>query len=182
LIRLRCRQRRADTPRRSRPRAVGFKRPGNCSASSSAVAAHRSSSGCTQRLGGPTGSVMCNLYSMTNAIRDLFKVGRHHRQPAAAAGDLSGSDGSRRLRQRRRARIDHDALGHAEPAAFPGITTNIRNTKSPHWRRWLTPESRCLVPEGRLTSVMATTASQSSTKHGAIRPIVPNLTSQGLRP
>lgn len=24
--------------------------------------------------------------------------------------------------------------------------TNIRNTKSPHWRRWLKPENRCLVP------------------------------------
>ena len=24
--------------------------------------------------------------------------------------------------------------------------TNIRNEKSPHWRRWLGPESRCLVP------------------------------------
>ena len=27
----------------------------------------------------------------------------------------------------------------------PGVT-NIRNTKSPHWRRWLGPESRCVVP------------------------------------
>jgi len=25
--------------------------------------------------------------------------------------------------------------------------TNIRNTTSPHWRSWLKPESRCLVPE-----------------------------------
>jgi putative SOS response-associated peptidase YedK len=24
--------------------------------------------------------------------------------------------------------------------------TNIRNVKSPHWRRWLGPENRCLVP------------------------------------
>jgi putative SOS response-associated peptidase YedK len=24
--------------------------------------------------------------------------------------------------------------------------TNIRNTSSPHWRGWLTPENRCLVP------------------------------------
>jgi putative SOS response-associated peptidase YedK len=24
--------------------------------------------------------------------------------------------------------------------------TNIRNTTSPHWRMWLKPESRCLVP------------------------------------
>ena len=27
----------------------------------------------------------------------------------------------------------------------PGVT-NIRNVKSPHWRRWLGPEHRCLVP------------------------------------
>ena len=24
--------------------------------------------------------------------------------------------------------------------------TNVRNTSSPHWRRWLKPENRCLVP------------------------------------
>jgi putative SOS response-associated peptidase YedK len=27
----------------------------------------------------------------------------------------------------------------------PGVT-NVRNTASPHWRRWLAPENRCLVP------------------------------------
>jgi putative SOS response-associated peptidase YedK len=27
----------------------------------------------------------------------------------------------------------------------PGVT-NVRNTKSPHWRRWLGVENRCLVP------------------------------------
>lgn len=27
-----------------------------------------------------------------------------------------------------------------------GPITNIRNTASPHWRRWLGPASRCLVP------------------------------------
>jgi hypothetical protein len=27
----------------------------------------------------------------------------------------------------------------------PGVT-NIRNVTSPHWRRWLVPEHRCLVP------------------------------------
>ena len=44
------------------------------------------------------------------------------------------------------------ALGHAVAdlrakgkKTDPGVT-NIRNVKSPHWRRWLGPESRCLVP------------------------------------
>ncbi|GJE37873.1 putative SOS response-associated peptidase YedK [Methylobacterium persicinum] len=27
----------------------------------------------------------------------------------------------------------------------PGVT-NVRNTASPHWRRWLSPEHWCLVP------------------------------------
>ncbi len=30
-------------------------------------------------------------------------------------------------------------------ATDPGVT-NVRNTASPHWRRWLGPPSRCLVP------------------------------------
>jgi putative SOS response-associated peptidase YedK len=34
--------------------------------------------------------------------------------------------------------------GH--PAFGGAPATNIRNTKSPHWRRWLKPESRCVVP------------------------------------
>jgi hypothetical protein len=27
----------------------------------------------------------------------------------------------------------------------------IRYTSSPHWRMWLKPENRCLVPAGRLS-------------------------------
>lgn len=30
--------------------------------------------------------------------------------------------------------------------AYDYGVTNVRNTASPHWRRWLGPESRCLVP------------------------------------
>jgi hypothetical protein len=33
------------------------------------------------------------------------------------------------------------------PPKFGGpLVTNIRNTSSPHWRGWLKPENRCLVP------------------------------------
>ena len=40
-----------------------------------------------------------------------------------------------------------DALGHAATAADRRASgTNIRNTSSPHWRGWLKPENRCLVP------------------------------------
>jgi hypothetical protein len=37
--------------------------------------------------------------------------------------------------------------GMPPPPKFGGPpVTNIRNTSSPHWRGWLKPESRCLVP------------------------------------
>lgn len=39
--------------------------------------------------------------------------------------------------------VDFDHLLKMEP---DGGTTNIRNTKSAHWRPWLGPENRCLVP------------------------------------
>src|SRR4051794_33701059 len=32
------------------------------------------------------------------------------------------------------------------PRAGNFLVTNIRNTTSPHWRAWLKPENRCLVP------------------------------------
>ncbi len=36
--------------------------------------------------------------------------------------------------------------GLPNPPQFGGINTNIRNPTSPHWRRWIKPENRCLVP------------------------------------
>jgi len=33
------------------------------------------------------------------------------------------------------------------PPKFGGQpVTSVRNTSAPHWRRWLTPENRCLEP------------------------------------
>jgi putative SOS response-associated peptidase YedK len=40
-----------------------------------------------------------------------------------------------------------DVLGMPSPPRTGGPpVTNIRNTTSPHWRMWLKPENRCLVP------------------------------------
>ncbi|MDV2967090.1 SOS response-associated peptidase [Nitratireductor aquimarinus] len=39
--------------------------------------------------------------------------------------------------------VDFDELLSMEPDSG---TTNVRNTQSRHWKRWLTPEHRCLVP------------------------------------
>src|SRR3954465_15730399 len=93
---------------------------------------------------------MCNLYSTTmnqKAIRDLFKVTRDSTGnlpplpaifPDQVAPVVRANEGDRELTMMR--------WGMPNPPQFPGITTNIRNTKSPHWRQWLAPESRCLVP------------------------------------
>ena len=40
-------------------------------------------------------------------------------------------------------RVDFKELLRMEP---DGGTTNIRNTASPHWKRWLEPANRCVVP------------------------------------
>jgi hypothetical protein len=41
-------------------------------------------------------------------------------------------------------------MGMPPPPKFGGQpVTNVRDTSSPHWRGWLRPESRCLVPARR---------------------------------
>lgn len=99
---------------------------------------------------------VCNLYNQTTAqeaMRQLFK-------PCAftdRAGNLEpGSIYPDRLAPI--IRHDGEALelvrarwGMPSPpsglktARDPGVT-NVRNTASPHWRRWLVPAHRCLVP------------------------------------
>ncbi len=100
------------------------------------------------------GGVMCNLYSMTKgqqAIRDLFDglkdrtgnlppmAGIFPDYPAPIV--RHGDDGLELALAR---------WGLPSPPAViknrdPGVT-NVRNTNSPHWRRWLGPANRCLVP------------------------------------
>lgn len=94
---------------------------------------------------------MCNLYSMTknqDAIRRLFKV-QHDR-----AGNLPPLPG---IFPDYLAPIVRDAADGRElamarwgmpgPPQFGGAPiTNIRNVKSAHWRAWLKPAHRCVVP------------------------------------
>ena len=99
---------------------------------------------------------MCNLYRMTSqqAIRDFTRslrdvTGNLPLMPSiypdhAAPIVRTGADGERELTLAR--------WGMPSPAfALEGKkvdrgVTNVRNTSSPHWRRWLTPASRCVVP------------------------------------
>ena len=94
---------------------------------------------------------MCNLYSITTnqaAIIALLRVINHH------VGNLPPmpgvfpdfptpvvrSDGGQREMVMMR-------WGMPPPPKIDGPpVTNIRNTSSPHWRAWLKPENRCLVP------------------------------------
>ena len=94
---------------------------------------------------------MCNLYSVTkgqSAIRDLFRVA-HDRAgnlpslpavfPDQMAPIVRAADGARELVMARWGMPGPPRFG-AQPV------TNIRNVKSPHWRRWLGAPSRCVVP------------------------------------
>jgi putative SOS response-associated peptidase YedK len=94
---------------------------------------------------------MCNLYSITTnqaAIRALFKVVKDRAGnlpplpaifPDGVAPVVRVNEGERELTTMRWGMPGPPQLGGAP-------ITNIRNTASPHWRRWLKPESRCLVP------------------------------------
>jgi putative SOS response-associated peptidase YedK len=102
--------------------------------------------------GGRKTSRICNLYSVTKgqaAIRELTGAMRDSTgnlpplpgifPDAMAPVVFNAPDGERELALMR--------WGMPGPPQFGGApVTNIRNTASPHWRRWLSPASRCLVP------------------------------------
>ena len=94
---------------------------------------------------------MCNLYSITTnqaAIIALFRVINRYVGnlppmpgvfPDYPAPVIRNTDSGNELTMMR--------WGMPPPPAFGGAPiTNIRNTSSPHWRAWLKPENRCLVP------------------------------------
>jgi putative SOS response-associated peptidase YedK len=94
---------------------------------------------------------VCNLYSVTTnqaSMIALFRVvnnyiGNLPPLPAVfpdwEAPIVRTKNGERELVMAR--------WGMPGPFQFGGApVTNIRNTNSPHWRTWLRPESRCLVP------------------------------------
>jgi putative SOS response-associated peptidase YedK len=95
---------------------------------------------------------MYNLYSLTKgqaAIRDWFRA-RHDRTgnlplfPGIFPDQMApivrvGPEGERELVMAR--------WGMPGPPQYGGQpVTNIRNISSPHWRGWLGPASRCIVP------------------------------------
>jgi putative SOS response-associated peptidase YedK len=101
---------------------------------------------------------MCNLYSHTSnrqAIIDLTRavtvsdsVGNLEPMsgifPDYPAPIVRNLDGERELAMARWG-MPSPQFALKAKKTDPGVT-NIRNTKSPHWRRWLGVENRCVVP------------------------------------
>jgi putative SOS response-associated peptidase YedK len=99
---------------------------------------------------------MCNLYSMTTtqaAIRAAARAmadqtGNLPPMPGifpdyAAPIVRNGAEGRELMLARWG--MPSPAVALVGRKTDPGVT-NIRNTRSSHWRRWLGPDSRCLVP------------------------------------
>jgi len=100
---------------------------------------------------------MCNLYNQTRAVdamRQLFDR-RDLRNDAGNVepGDIYPdypapiirADGEGLALQTARWGLPSPKEFHSPKGIDKGVT-NVRNTGSPHWRRWLGPEHRCLVP------------------------------------
>ncbi|MEL6515899.1 MAG: SOS response-associated peptidase family protein [Pseudomonadota bacterium] len=99
---------------------------------------------------------MCNLYSITKgqaAIRALFDDIRDETgnlapmpevYPDFHAPVVANMDGERVLTMMRWG-MPSPAFALTGKKTDRGVT-NIRNTKSPHWRRWLGLAHRCVVP------------------------------------
>lgn len=101
---------------------------------------------------------MCNLYNQTTsaeAMRQLFRD-IENRAGNIEPGDIypdrmapiirAGGEGM--VLQRARWGLPSPPQFHSPSGIDRGVT-NVRNTGSPHWRRWLGPEHRCLVPVTR---------------------------------
>ncbi len=101
---------------------------------------------------------MCNLYSQTSnrqailevagAMTATAEVGNLAAQtaifPDSSAPIVRNNGGSRELAMARWGMPSPQFVLKGKKTD-PGVT-NIRNTKSPHWRRWLDVENRCVVP------------------------------------
>ena len=99
---------------------------------------------------------MCNLYSMTRdqqSVRDLARamVDRTGNLPPLPgifpdySAPIVRNGGEGRELVMARWGMPSPAFALKGRKTDPGVT-NVRNVKSPHWRRWLGVENRCLVP------------------------------------
>ncbi|MEM8572139.1 MAG: SOS response-associated peptidase [Pseudomonadota bacterium] len=99
---------------------------------------------------------MCNLYSLTKgqaAIREIAEAMEDSTGNQPPLPGIFPDQSAPVVRNTERGReLTWMRWGMPSPAfalknrkTDTGVT-NVRNTKSPHWRRWLGVENRCLVP------------------------------------
>jgi putative SOS response-associated peptidase YedK len=99
---------------------------------------------------------MCNLYSLTKGQAAILELARAMQDRTGNMPPLPGIFPDYQAPIVRNGPEGRELVmarwGMPSPAfalkgrkSDPGIT-NVRNAKSPHWRRWLTPEARCVVP------------------------------------
>ena len=99
---------------------------------------------------------MCNLYRLHSGPQAILELSRAmfnragNLEPGSIYPDYpapivrKASDGTRELT---RARWGMPSPQFAVAGkSYDRGETNVRNTSSPHWRRWLGPDSRCVVP------------------------------------
>jgi len=100
---------------------------------------------------------MCNLYAIDIGQQAIRAVVRAMRDVTGNMPSLpgvfpdyfapvvrTGADGVRELTKARWG-MPSPAFALVGKKTDPGVT-NVRNVASPHWRRWLGPENRCVVP------------------------------------
>ncbi|WP_283180059.1 SOS response-associated peptidase family protein [Gemmobacter sp. 24YEA27] len=121
---------------------------------------------------------MCNLYSQTKSQEAMHQVFRdvleEDEELIDTAGNLAPDSGifpdyAAPIIRRSKGRdwtLTTDRWGIPTPPVYlagkhtdPGVT-NIRNVSSPHWRRWLGAEHRCLVPFTSFSELDARPAAQ----------------------
>jgi putative SOS response-associated peptidase YedK len=105
---------------------------------------------------------MCNLYNLNkgqDALRRYFKVTQDDSgnqpplpgifpdmmAPVIRTDAASGNGVAGRVMEMMRWGMPTPPR-YLKPGAIDRGVTNIRDTRSPHWRAWLRPEFRCLVP------------------------------------
>ncbi|MCY1125241.1 SOS response-associated peptidase family protein [Frigidibacter sp. RF13] len=103
---------------------------------------------------------MCNLFNQTSAKEAMRRVfpdrpwddGTGNLGPADIYPDRDAAivrrDGESMVLARARWGLPSPPQFHSKSGIDRGVT-NVRNTASAHWRRWLGPENRCLVPFDR---------------------------------
>lgn len=110
------------------------------------------------------GGTMCNLYNHTTAVdamRHIFKD-LDNQAGNIETGDVYPDrlapivtyDGNTHVLRRARWGLPSPQQFHSKSGIDRGVT-NVRNTGSPHWRRWLGPQNRCLVPLERFAEPRA---------------------------